>query len=92
MNKRQATIYRNYKNSFKRTLYDCYERYSRNKIHAYDRCMETMYDYKGYDLRIISHNSHIFTVGFRYENDCGTECLMYITPTKRESFKIEEVE
>lgn len=90
MNNRQKGIYERYKNSYRRNLYDCYERFSKNKIHAYENCKRYMEKYDGYDFRIISFNSHIFTVGFKFMDNKGTEFLMYITPSKEEKFIIEE--
>lgn len=90
MNKRQLAIFNNYKNSYKRELFDCYKSYSHNKMRAYGNCINQMMKRDGYDFRIISHNSHIFTVGFKFKDETGSEKLMYISPTKMESFYIEE--
>ena len=91
MNKEQRVILERYKGSYKRDLYDCYTQYSRAKINAYESCIRLMDSYDGYDFRIISYNSHMFTAGFRFKDSGLREWFMYMTKTRREKFLIEEV-
>lgn len=53
-----------YEQSNKRTLFDCYKNPSAAKFRAMVDCRMFMDEIGGDDLRIISYNSSIFTVGF----------------------------
>lgn len=69
-----------YKNSSDTELYHVYGTCSRKKLEAFDDCRKLMADYDGRDLRILSHNSHVFTAGFEYMNpETGEVMIMYIT-------------
>ena len=92
MNKLQKAIYESHKNSYKIDLYDCYENCSVAKRRAYSNCVLLCNELNGYDLRIVSHNKNMFTVGFKYETEDGIRMFMYITPTQKITFSIEEVE
>ena len=60
-------------------LCQVYGSYSRAKERAMLYCMELMAVYKGTDLRIISWNTFMFTVGFYGEYD-GKKAFFYIKP------------
>lgn len=64
------------------TLDDCYKSYSEYKDKAFVDCIFTTDLYNGFNGKIISYNSHIFTYGFNYYNGYGDKMFMYITPTK----------
>ena len=51
-------------NSLPKKLNQCYNSYSIKKQHAYFYCLKTLTNYKGVDIRIISHNCQTFSVGF----------------------------
>lgn len=59
-------------------LYQVYGSYSQAKENAMNYCKEMMKKYEGYDLRIISHNSNVFSVGFIFKDD-GKKIFAYIT-------------
>jgi len=69
----------NYMNSDKTTLKDCYARPSNAKEKAYFWCKYVMVRSNGYDIRICSYNTQIFTAAFRFMEN-GIEYLAYITP------------
>ena len=70
-----------YERSTARTLSDVYKSFSDAKWFAYDYCLNLMDEYDGFDLRIISANTFIFTVGFRFiDPETGVVKFMYITP------------
>lgn len=75
-------VYWRYNRSDDTQLNDVYGRYSDKKARAYAYCRNLMLKYDGYDFRIISHNSFMFTCGFMFR-DPATNSLMfaYITPT-----------
>ena len=73
--------YINYCNSNDTCLEDVYKSYSIYKARAWSYCKELMQDYCGYNLRVISHNSNIFTAGFEFQDEFGVNYFMYITPT-----------
>lgn len=63
-------------------LYHVYGKFSANKARAFERCKELMYKYGGRGLRILSHNSFSFTVGFEFPHpETGVLCFAYITPS-----------
>ena len=69
-----------YSRSWLYDLEDCYNNYSQYKRNAYNRCLQLMSDLDGYALRIISHNSMQFTVGFEFADPDTGECMFaYIT-------------
>ena len=70
--------YSAYLNSTDETLMDVYKSCSWNKIQAFRRCRDLMHKLGGWDLRILSHNSQAFTVGFTFEEN-GIAKFAYIT-------------
>lgn len=66
MNKRQNYIYEKYCESMNVTLRDVYNNYSVYKERAYERCTKRFLDMQGQRFRIISFNSQMFSIGFRY--------------------------
>lgn len=87
MTKKQLEYYRRYMQSNATRLYDVYGSYSCAKSMAFDRCIETMYEYRGFDGRIISYNTNFFTYAFKFY-ESHEQHLCVITPTKRIVFKI----
>ena len=69
-----------YNNSWDYSLYDVYGHYSEYKYNAMEYCRNLMNDLNGYNLKIISHNSMQFTVGFEFADPETGECMFaYIT-------------
>ncbi len=64
-------------------LSDVYGRYSKAKENAFEYCKHICYEhYDGRNLKIIGHNSNIFTAGFEFiDPDTGVVRFMYITPS-----------
>ena len=60
-------------------LWHVYGSYSDNKARAFEYCEEMMRQYDGFGLRIIAHNSMVFTVGFIFRDDDGNKIFAYIT-------------
>ena len=57
-----------------------YGRFSENKARAMRYCEALMEKLNGRDLRIISHNSMVFSVAFLFEDsETGVCCMAYIT-------------
>lgn len=79
LKRRARTAYEIYKLSYDVTLSDVYASYSVYKERAYRECINMMFTLNGYNFRIITHNTNIFTCGFVYEF-CGIKRFMYITP------------
>ena len=69
-------------------LYQVYGRFSSAKREALDYCKSVRAQLDGYDPRIPSANSFIFTYAFRYIDEDGDEALAYITPNYDRFFKI----
>ena len=71
-------LYRYYRSGASE-LSDVYGRYSEAKRRAWKSCEALCDEIGGYDLRVVSYNSNIFTAGFRYRNMRGDQCFCYIT-------------
>lgn len=69
-------------------LWEVYGSFSHNKAKALNYCKELQAQRNGYDPRIPSANSFIFTYAFRFIDEDGDEALAYITPSHDRFFKI----
>lgn len=75
-------VYQRYTYSDDTQLMDVYGRYSDKKARAYAYCRNLMLKYDGYDFRIISYNTFMFTCGFMFRDPATDELTFaYITPT-----------
>ena len=78
-------VFKRYSRSDNTYLWDVYKSYSRAKERVYNNWYDKMCYLKGYHLRIVSHNSMIFTLGFMTEepNTKGQirTIFNYITPS-----------
>lgn len=74
--------YEDYNRSYAYDLSDVYGRYSKAKAQAWRYCENLMVKHDGWGLRVISHNTSMFTAGFLFR-DPDTDALkfMYITKT-----------
>ena len=85
MTRREKTAQSNIKaweRSTEFNLWNAYESFSSKKQRAFDYCKELQYKYGGHDLKIISHNTFIFTAGFAFEDkETGACKFMFITPS-----------
>ena len=72
--------YSAYKRSTTYSLNEAYGKYSSAKANAWEYCENLMEKHDGHGLKVISHNAHIFTAGFMFEQD-GKEMFMYISPS-----------
>lgn len=87
-NKRVNGIINSYKNYAGRDLSDCYKKASVAKQRAYAYCRDLQRKYNGYDFRVISYNTFMFTVGFKFvDTETGKVMFMHITPSKDEIFE-----
>ena len=84
MNKRQTNIVKAYRRSTDRRLEDVYSTFSTAKRNAYEYCINDMVNNSGYDFRILSYNTFMFTCAYRYEDVNGRLHLVYHTANKRE--------
>ena len=58
-----------------------YNSFSTRKAQAWRRCQEKQAELNGYGLKVISHNTSIFTAGFEYYDEkAQTVKFYYITP------------
>lgn len=62
-------------------LSDVYGRYSDAKGRAYNYCMYICNELDGYNFRITSYNTQMFTVAFLFDMPTGETALAVITPT-----------
>ena len=77
--KLMKSAYARYLNSNLFNLWQCYDKYSQAKANAMDYCMRLMCELNGHDLRIVSYNCNVFTVGFLFMNEDDEKCFAYIT-------------
>lgn len=90
MNKRQKNIINRHKWSDMYDLYDAYNSFSHEKYKAFQHCLNTCLELKGYNLRIIGRNSHQFSVGFYYRTENTNQlCFYYITKDNEEWWEVE---
>ena len=78
--RRAENAYEAYQRSELRTLRDAYGRFSYKKQKAWDECSLLCRENNGHDLKIITHNTYMFTAGFEFEDENGP-AFMYITPS-----------
>ena len=78
--KKAVALAQNYWNSYYDSLTQCYIKPSQAKLNAQHCCKLRMLKWNGYDFRICTFNSHMFTAGYRFKEN-GTEYLAYETPT-----------
>lgn len=72
--------YEMWEGSNARELGDVYASYSVYKERAMRRCKQLCEDLGGFDLKIVSHNTNMFTVGFEYPDaETGELMFAYIT-------------
>lgn len=88
MTKANTYKLRQYNNSTASSLYDVYGSFSSKKYNAWKYCESLKARHNGHDLRVLSANTYMFTAGFRFRDDNGNDCLMYITPSKDEIITI----
>lgn len=71
-----------WKRSADYSLDSAYGRYSSAKANAWKYCRELCAKYEGRGLKVISHNTYMFTAGFEYDNiETGEVMFMFITPS-----------
>lgn len=80
MNKQLKSAYERYLQSTDTVLEDVYKKASIYKHRAYYYCERLMQEKKGNDLRIISHNGSVFSVGFKFTQN-NIPMFAYITKT-----------
>ena len=79
--KRMREALDNYYSAEFTELYQVYHHYSKAKEKAMFYCKMLCAKYNGEDMRIISWNTFMFTVGF-FGTINGKKVFFYITPTK----------
>ena len=63
-------------------LGDAYTDYSYKKEKAFEYCKKLCEKHNGRNLKIVSHNSFVFTAGFEYTDpETGVLMYMHITPS-----------
>lgn len=79
---RAASVIRAYQGSTSTSLYDVYKNPSWNKEQAFYYCKDLKAAKRGSNMKIISHNDNVFSVGFTFNKvikGITRKCLMYIT-------------
>ena len=78
-----------YEKSDMYSIYDAYGRPSYRKVEAWNRCKDMAREYHGESLKVISHNTYMFTAGFTFEAD-GKKMFMMIAPSSNLAVEIGE--
>lgn len=71
-------------------LWDVYKKVSMAKVNAYEYCNAKKRELNGRDLKIVSHNSQLFTVGFIGELD-NRQAFIYITKDNERFIYLDEL-
>ena len=90
MTKAQKAMLENYNRSTFSTLDEVYQRYSKNKVRAFEDCEHRRKVYNGYDARIPSHSYAFFSYAFKFKRNDGKIWLHYETVSKIHEFCIDE--
>lgn len=70
-----------WKRSEYRNIWQAYERPSYNKEKAWHRCEEIAHSMGGYNLKVVSKNTFVFTAGFEsVDPETGVLLYTHITP------------
>lgn len=68
--------------SNKHSLDDAYKSHSTAKNRAWRYCEELCEQHNGRKLKVIHHNTYVFTAGFEFtDKETGELMFMYITPS-----------
>ena len=89
MNKVMKCAYERYQRSTDYTLNSVYGSFSYDKMRAFERCEDVMKNHKGFSLKIISHNTFMFTCGFEFFDENGKRFFCYITPSNIRKCEID---
>lgn len=89
MTKHNIELLRQYDNTKWTSLYEAYENPSANKRKIYDDCLAVCKEKHGYNYRIVSRNTYVFTFAFKYKKD-GKTHLFYMTPAHDYDFEVED--
>lgn len=82
--------YYRYLKSNDNRLWDVYKSCSQAKVNAYAYCNSKKRELNGRDLKIVSHNSQLFTVGFIGELD-NRQAFIYITKDNERFIYLDEL-
>lgn len=82
---RRDEIIAKYDNSTIGTVYDCYTNPSTKKCVAERAIMHEMLENNGYDYRILSYNTNMFTCAYRYKIG-NAEMLVFHSKYRREYY------
>lgn len=90
LNAKERRYQSNYGRATERNLYEAYGSFSKKKADAWEYCQKKCYDNDGRRLRVISHNSFIFTAGFEFTNpETGVIAICIITPSEDFAFEAD---
>ena len=82
MERQAREHYKAWKRSKDYALEFVYKSFSVYKARAWRHCQEKQAELNGYGLKVITHNTTIFTAGFEYyDEEAQTLKFYYITPS-----------
>ena len=85
--KEMGKYYKIYSTANNTKLEDIYSKYSHEKEMAYLRCQEIKQKLNGYGLKLLTHNTFMFTAGFLAELN-GKDIFVVITPNNIEYMEV----
>lgn len=90
LNKEEHRYQELYARSKDSCLADAYGSYSSAKASAWKYCEDKCKRYDGRELKVLSHNSFMFTAGFEFDNpETGAVSLCIITPSRDFAFEVD---
>lgn len=91
LNKEEYRYQEMYNSSSDTCLAHAYGSYSSAKADAWRYCEDKCREYDGRGLKVLSHNTYMFTAGFEFDNpETGAVALCIITPSKDFAFEVDE--
>ena len=90
MTQRQSQMVNSYRRATATDLHGIYTTYSSKKAKAFEYCKELMKEHNGSDLRVIGGSSYSFSAGFKFTDDEGNKCIMYITKGHNTVIRLED--
>lgn len=89
MNKKQTSLYQQYKTARHESVNACYGKCSSAKQSAERAIIEEMHDLNGYGYKVTSYNTNFFSCAYVYADDNGELHLVHHSKSHRYDFAID---
>lgn len=89
MKKRDYETLQTYNRYYGRTLYECYNKPSTEKVSSWFNIHNEMVSKGGWGLTVLSYNTFMYTCAYTYEYEpTNTKIMVVHTPTSKREFEI----